>query len=352
MTDVGELKCNGLAVSCANVSCGYYNPHYSNEYVVVKDVARCLALVSELCTDFAYKKWDHQYQGQSWDDQWDNYGYSTRNTTYGAKGYYTYDPITKATTYVPYKTYPDERWDRYGSGYTDSETKLQKRLEDELLTDTEAQTYDAAREQGPSETWIDEGRGQHTRWYYDGAGRLQKRDGLYIGKGGIKSKFPALGSDEQRIAILSAILENDEAWYEDKTNWRHEYTNCTRCHSDDIELLRHSYYCNNCDETREYDSDLRAALLTELVELIAASAKESGESNAEVLAAFDAAQSHMEADMGPGDGFYDYRDYEDIETDGTTTAPLLLLPAPAHTETTVTEEVEMTARVGGESEVA
>lgn len=48
MTDVMALKENGLNVACANISCGYYNPHQDNEYVNIKDVARCLNMVITL----------------------------------------------------------------------------------------------------------------------------------------------------------------------------------------------------------------------------------------------------------------------------------------------------------------
>lgn len=45
ITDVVALKENGLGVSVANISCGYYNPHMAEEYVVIRDVENCLALV-------------------------------------------------------------------------------------------------------------------------------------------------------------------------------------------------------------------------------------------------------------------------------------------------------------------
>jgi len=51
MTDVMTLKDNGLKVSCANISCGYYNPHTDNEFVNVDDVENCLNLVFSLFKD-------------------------------------------------------------------------------------------------------------------------------------------------------------------------------------------------------------------------------------------------------------------------------------------------------------
>ncbi len=48
MTDVMALKENGIECSMANISCGYYNPHCSNEYVNVKEVKLCLEMVIDI----------------------------------------------------------------------------------------------------------------------------------------------------------------------------------------------------------------------------------------------------------------------------------------------------------------
>jgi hypothetical protein len=61
MTDVMTLKQEGLEVSCANISCGYYNPHCENEYVVVKDVMNCLDLVIDIMTNFGADTFGHKY---------------------------------------------------------------------------------------------------------------------------------------------------------------------------------------------------------------------------------------------------------------------------------------------------
>lgn len=53
-TDVGTLKDNGLGISCINLSCGYYDPHTDREYIVKKDVKKCLKFIQhiiETCTD-------------------------------------------------------------------------------------------------------------------------------------------------------------------------------------------------------------------------------------------------------------------------------------------------------------
>lgn len=60
-TDVATLKYRGLPVSCANISCGYYNPHSSEEYTRMIDLEKCLRLVRyiiERCPD-VYK---HHYK--------------------------------------------------------------------------------------------------------------------------------------------------------------------------------------------------------------------------------------------------------------------------------------------------
>lgn len=49
-TDVETLKTRGLAVSCCNLSCGYYNPHSIDEYTDFSELENCL----ELC-EYAFK---------------------------------------------------------------------------------------------------------------------------------------------------------------------------------------------------------------------------------------------------------------------------------------------------------
>lgn len=51
LTDVYTLKENGLKVSCINVSCGYYEPHTSNEYVDKNDMLNCLAFIDNIVTN-------------------------------------------------------------------------------------------------------------------------------------------------------------------------------------------------------------------------------------------------------------------------------------------------------------
>lgn len=48
VTDVATLKHNGLKVACCNLSCGYYNPHSSNEFTNIKELINCLNFVREI----------------------------------------------------------------------------------------------------------------------------------------------------------------------------------------------------------------------------------------------------------------------------------------------------------------
>ena len=48
MTDIETLKDNGLAISCINLSCGYYKPHSDQEFVYKPAVSNCLAFVEHI----------------------------------------------------------------------------------------------------------------------------------------------------------------------------------------------------------------------------------------------------------------------------------------------------------------
>lgn len=61
MTDVLSLKERGLNISCCNVSCGYYNPHNSEEFIVKKDIYNCLAFVENIIENCT-KVYPHLYQ--------------------------------------------------------------------------------------------------------------------------------------------------------------------------------------------------------------------------------------------------------------------------------------------------
>lgn len=69
LTDVCTLKQNGLAVACANISCGYYNPHTVDEYTNFVELENCLALIvhafetiTEVCPHKHVPKYDIGYK--------------------------------------------------------------------------------------------------------------------------------------------------------------------------------------------------------------------------------------------------------------------------------------------------
>lgn len=61
MTDVMALKENGLHCSCANMSCGYYNPHSYREYVDMNDVENCLDMVKQMIYAMQGRLFEHSY---------------------------------------------------------------------------------------------------------------------------------------------------------------------------------------------------------------------------------------------------------------------------------------------------
>lgn len=48
MTDVMTLKSRGLEVACANISCGYYNPHTCDEYTNFAELENCLEFMENI----------------------------------------------------------------------------------------------------------------------------------------------------------------------------------------------------------------------------------------------------------------------------------------------------------------
>jgi tripeptide aminopeptidase len=86
MTDVMALKENGLRISAANISCGYYNPHEANEYVNINDVENCLDMVKDIIQYLGETRYKHKYQRKKkeynikmWDDI-DTYGRLSRSS--------------------------------------------------------------------------------------------------------------------------------------------------------------------------------------------------------------------------------------------------------------------------------
>lgn len=83
LTDVATLKDNGLAVSCLNLSCGYYEPHTDHEFTIKAELQNCLALVChiiETCTN-VYPHTDEGY------GSYGSYGYNGGYYGYGFEEY-------------------------------------------------------------------------------------------------------------------------------------------------------------------------------------------------------------------------------------------------------------------------
>lgn len=59
MTDVWQLKENGLGVACANMACGYFSPHSRYETVGWLDVQRTYDLVQHICEALGDRRWAH-----------------------------------------------------------------------------------------------------------------------------------------------------------------------------------------------------------------------------------------------------------------------------------------------------
>ena len=95
MTDVQALVKLGVGVSCANVSCGYYNPHTSAEYVDIKDVGNTENLFYEVAKKMTDIRYEHTYVAPQY--KWDEfYSRSTSKTinkyrhSYDTKDYNSY----------------------------------------------------------------------------------------------------------------------------------------------------------------------------------------------------------------------------------------------------------------------
>jgi hypothetical protein len=50
-TDAGCLSKRNVGIACFNISCGYYNPHTSTEYVSIKDVTNCYNVICDIISN-------------------------------------------------------------------------------------------------------------------------------------------------------------------------------------------------------------------------------------------------------------------------------------------------------------
>jgi len=63
-TDILPLTLNGIGVSCANVSAGYYSPHKDDEFTVIPDLLGSFAYVEGLLTRL-HHRFPHQYRTET-----------------------------------------------------------------------------------------------------------------------------------------------------------------------------------------------------------------------------------------------------------------------------------------------
>ena len=63
-SDVAILKMRGLDVCCANISCGYYEPHTCREYTKISELNNCLAFVQNIITNLT-GVYNHTYSLRS-----------------------------------------------------------------------------------------------------------------------------------------------------------------------------------------------------------------------------------------------------------------------------------------------
>jgi len=83
LTDVYQLTKNGLEVSVANMSCGYYDPHTDNEYIIISEVFRTADFVQDVIdnlggTKFTIKTADREVLSQWATSRYHKYGGGSR----------------------------------------------------------------------------------------------------------------------------------------------------------------------------------------------------------------------------------------------------------------------------------
>ncbi len=113
MTDVMALKESGISCAMANMSCAYYNPHTSYEYVSIVGVKWVLQMVMEIITSFGEVRYTCKYKKKSYygyvgggNSHYSKYKRGDFATNAPAKSYKTYDDWDYETnTYKGYKGY-------------------------------------------------------------------------------------------------------------------------------------------------------------------------------------------------------------------------------------------------------
>lgn len=106
ITDVGEIAENN-PVQVANMSCGYYDPHTDNEYIIISEVESTKQMCYEILQSTANKRYEIDL------DKRTTYGIGYSNTAYARRigyDYYSdwdYEPKYKAKNEALHNTYAD-----------------------------------------------------------------------------------------------------------------------------------------------------------------------------------------------------------------------------------------------------
>lgn len=102
LTDVNEIS-QIANVCCANMSCGYYEPHSSREFVNISDAINTMEMVRELITNLGEVK--HEYEAKSTYNHW---GYSSYGNAGAYKTKYATGTVVKQeSNFFPSK--PDKK---------------------------------------------------------------------------------------------------------------------------------------------------------------------------------------------------------------------------------------------------
>ncbi len=110
LTDVYALKQQGLNISVANMSCGYYNPHSDDETIVFADVANCFSMCYDICTHMT-DVYEHTTPVVTRSYNYYGYGYGV-GSKYDYSGWGDWDDWDKPSTTTK-KKMDSDFYDKY-----------------------------------------------------------------------------------------------------------------------------------------------------------------------------------------------------------------------------------------------
>lgn len=74
MTDVVTLvERNIVSVAACNISCGYYNPHKKDEYIIIKDMLKAISLAKDIISSLGNVVYEHVFEDNYFDFECDDY---------------------------------------------------------------------------------------------------------------------------------------------------------------------------------------------------------------------------------------------------------------------------------------